>query len=297
MKKTSLLCLAACAAGLCLPTLEAAAESSLLSSVAMRASNDFGPEPPNGGFADLLADDFTTGPGTVSLDRGFSFGDEGDLSFFGTATAATSYQRLRAGVTGNVSGASYDSQRDTKYFDQDTREVDFNGKPDYFGVDAESQFTETLQYGGLAVGYTSRYYLNLSGSVGGIGAFVYVEVNHATSGRAFTYFGFETGDYDIPIETESFVGAANQQFTIRMLTSFQVDTFDGGTADLSGNASFGSTLEFLGVEVREQDTGRLLAVNEISSDSGTTYAVVPEPATALLTLAGVPLLARRARRR
>ena len=295
MNKNLLLCPAALAIAACLPVPEAEAAATLSSSVAMRVANDFGPEPPRDGGSDLLFSDFTASTDTVSLNKRFSFGEEGELDFNATASASTSYQQLRAGVTGSVFGDSYNSDQDAKYFDQATRETNPDGKPDYFDVDAESTFTETLQYGGSAQGYTSRYFLNLTGSVSGIGAFVLVEVDHATSGRSFDYISFETGDYNIPIVTESFVGAANQEFTIRLFTSYQVETFDGGSAELDGSSSFGNTLEFLGVEVREESTGRLLRPDEITSESGTTYAVVPEPGTAAMALIGLTLLTRRRR--
>lgn len=71
----------------------------------------------------------------------------------------------------------------------------------------------------------------------------------------------------------------------------------GGDGSISGASSFGSTLEFLGVEVREADSGRLLSAAEIASDSGTVYAVIPEPNTAMLAIAGLPLLFRRKKSR
>lgn len=287
---------AALIAGVLLPTYatDASAQSSLSSRVAVLVSNDFGPEPPDGPSAIRLAGETANSAESIFLSETFAFGSEGDLSLSGTASAATSYQRLRAAVTGDVSGSFYNSEFDPRFFDQETGEVQEEfGKPDYFAVDAESQFTETLQYGGTATNYNSRYFLNLSGTVSGEGAFVFVEVDHATSGQGFRFFSRETGDFNIPIVTEAFVGSANQQFSVRLLTSFQVQTDDGGGGSFAGAAEFGSTLEFLGVEVREEESGRLLSASEITSDSGTVYAVVPEPATALLVLAGLPLLRRR----
>lgn len=71
----------------------------------------------------------------------------------------------------------------------------------------------------------------------------------------------------------------------------------GGDEAISGASNLERTLRFLGVEVREADSGRLLSAAEIAIDSGMVCAVIPKPNTAMLAIAGLPLLFRRKKSR
>ena len=220
-------------------------------------------------------------------------GDEQTMTFTGAASASAEFGRLRAAADGTVSNAFF-NEDNPPFFDGE--EFDEGGVPDFFAPRATASFTDTLQYGGTATGYTSRYLIRLTGNITGEGASVTVELAHSSGGRNVFFFS-EPGAYDQTLSSEAFVGGPNQTFSLSLISEFQTSLEieeDGDT--ISGSADFGNTLELVAVEVRDED-GNLLSGSQVTSESGTSYDIraVPEPATLALLAAGVPLVLRRRR--
>ncbi|MEM6259308.1 MAG: PEP-CTERM sorting domain-containing protein [Planctomycetota bacterium] len=282
------------------------ASTSRSSNADVGVSNDF-LSGQNTSFAVLDFDSSSTGDFVSSSFSGSYTGFDNDgfertMNFTGSSSAASEFGgRLRTRAQASVTNSFYNPDSNDPYFDYENgiiNDGEIEGVPTDFIVNGEASFTDTLQYGGTATGYTSRYLLNLSGTITGDGgAFVFVEFSHGTSGQSQSFFFSENGSYNIPIATETFVGGPNQTFSIRMLSSFQESTeffFDGDS--FSGTSAFGNTLELVGVEVRDEVTGELLDSSQVVGTSGASYSVqvVPEPGSlALLGLGGLCALRRR----
>lgn len=281
-----------------LPT-QAFAVTSRSSDANVGVSNDFG----QGNDAFIILDgDFDSNGAPVSAsvqNRAFtglnSEYNSQTMFYSGSASAYSNFGRLGASASGSVTNNFYNSDN-VKYYDYDISEINPDGVPNNFIVNGQASFTDTLQYGGTAIAYTSRYILNLTGSVSGGEAFVYIAISHGSSGQSESFFYSATGNYNIPINSTAFVGGPNQTFSIRMLTSFQADaSYYSDGSNFSGSAAFGNTLELVGVDVRDEN-GILLSATQITGESGTTYAItaVPEPTSlALLGLGGLCVLRRR----
>ncbi|MEO0514212.1 MAG: hypothetical protein AAF086_02815 [Planctomycetota bacterium] len=278
------------------------AQFSQSASADIGVSNDFSTGP-NDSFL-VLDGDFSSTGSQVFAGGSYSFtGDNRDFStqtmdFTGNASASSQFKRLRTSVSASVDNVFY-NEENVPYLDYVNDEInDEFGVPTDFIVNAEAQFTDTLQYGGTATGYTSRYLLNLTGTITGTEAFVFIEIDHGTSGVSQDILYFEPGTYNINIASDTFVGGPNQTFSIRLFTSFQASAFFAEDGDnLTGTADFGNTLELVGVEVRDQDTNQLLSADQVVGASGESYSVllVPEPAAAVLVATGLALLAQRRR--
>ncbi|TWT48778.1 hypothetical protein [Botrimarina hoheduenensis] len=203
-------------------------------------------------------------------------GGSGDLTFSGSGTAQANYLFLRTSVQGMV---------DNTYFDPDYNYDNGTGDvPTAYAVQSIARFEDTLQYGGTAVGYNSKYIIRVTGTITDYNAFASIELTHGMAPPQRWFFG-EPGPIDITLVSNSFVGAANQPFVLELLTGFNADTEflgDGGFA--SAAAQFGNTVELIGIEARDA-AGMLLSTTDFTSASGTTYqilAAVPEPASALM---------------
>ncbi|MEM6334838.1 MAG: PEP-CTERM sorting domain-containing protein [Planctomycetota bacterium] len=236
----------------------------------------------------------------VSVSGTFDFGSEeevGLVTLIGDASASASFGTLRTAASGTLFNpvVPADFEFDLlPYTDGD--DVNDEGYPTFFTVDAEASFTDTLQYGSTAVNYSSRYGLRLTGNISG-DAFHFIELQHADN-ESETFFFFTEGPYSLDIVSEAYIhGAFAQEFSIRMQSSFQQDSnfaFDG----ITGSAAFGNTLEVIGIELRDADTGTLLDSSDvISSAPDQSYAVteVPEPASLALVAAGLALATTRRR--
>jgi len=238
----------------------------------------------------------------VSFTDSFSYGGEfGDpMVIAGTATASAQFGQLRASGTGTLTnpiprngGEPYIVEEEEGVFVTNP-----GGLPDDFAVTGQARFGETLQYGGTAVSYTSRYILRVTGNIEGdeTGSFASVSIKHANDPTEFFSFS-GNGTYNEFVTSEAYVhGGAPQQITITLQSSFAARA-DSVPGDVEGSVDFGNTLELVGIDLRDADTGAFLSDAIITSESGAIVPVmrVPEPTTALL-LGGVALTAVRRRR-
>lgn len=268
-------------------SMQASAQSSLETFAIIEAGyNDF---------------DFTEQPLTSILPNGYGYSDTGaaldrsssaefgPMNFSATARSSAAFQSL-----GTYAGGSLENSFFEPYFPENGPE----GVENFFNAFASASWTDTLSYGGTAVGYNSRYLLNLSGSLFGEDAFNIVTIQHANEPVQRWSF-FNEGDYDIQLVSNAFVhGAFAQEFTVTLQSYFQVYT--GYLADGSssiGIADFENTLVLGGIELRD-DNGILQPNGTITSASGTNYDIIaiPEPSAGLLTLSCSALLLARRRR-
>ncbi|MBC7981373.1 MAG: hypothetical protein H7Y36_12490 [Armatimonadetes bacterium] len=215
------------------------------------------------------------GGSTHNLD---SVGGSGDLIFDAQATASASYGSLRASASGSITNSFFDPNYD---FDAGT------GVPIAFYSQGSARFSQTLQYGGTAVNYTSTYILRLTGSIiGGARAAVIIDLTHGSEpAQSWTYDA--VGDYDLALFSQAYIhGGAPQEFqlSINTLYSFDTDTLAPG-GDFTGSADFGNTLEVVGIDLRDE-LGKLQELGTITSDSGQVFTItgVPEPSSAILIL-------------
>jgi hypothetical protein len=223
-----------------------------------------------------------------------------DASGYAESTNAV-FQRLRTSVEANLLNSFY-SENNEPYINSETGEFNPDGTPDIFDVNANAGFTDTLQYGGTATNYTSRYIFRLHGEISGEEAFHFTSLQHASQ-TSQTWFQSTPGVYDDIIVSEAFIhGSSPQEFRLSMQSIFQPQTqfFEDGT-DIFGSVMFGQTLELIGVDLRDEN-GVLAAQGTITSTSGATYNImdasaVPEPGSSALIVLATLVSATRLRRR
>jgi len=251
-------------------------------------------------FSRGLGFDFSTTPLEVVEADGSSShdlseaGGSGVLDFDATAMATASYNTLRASASGTITNT---------YFDENYNFEANTGVPTAYFSQGNARFSQTLQYGGTANNYISTYILRLTGSISGNGrAAVSIRLTHASQ-PAQSWFFREVGTFDLMIFSQAYVhGAFPQEFQLSINTLYSFDMFsfqDGSNA--SGGADFGSTLEVVGIDLRDE-MGNLQPQGTITSDSGQEFAIVavPEPSSvALLVFAitGVGIASYRRKKR
>lgn len=234
--------------------------------------------------------ELVTASGETSHDLTIA-GGSNELSFSGSGSAFANYSTLRTASSGTLLNSFFDSTYDPN--------SNPDGIPQTYFTQSRAEFTQTLQYGGTATNYTSRYLLRLGGTIQGTGrAAVIVELTHAME-TPQSWFYEANGSYDLAINSEAYIhGGSPQDFrlSISTLYSFGTAFLDDGS-NYSGAANFGNTLEVLGIDLRDEN-GVLQDQGTITSDSGEMFAIiaVPEPSSfGLLLVAGVVWAARRRR--
>ena len=247
-------------------------------------------------FAVSIAGDTGTTGQSAFISDTFEFGEEeemGVMSVQGSASAAAGFGVLRASAFGVITNPIHEPDADP-YVEPDGSINEF-GLPDLLGFTGFAETRDTLSYGGEANNYTSSYAFRVTGNLSFAGLAV-VTIQHASN--APQQFIFDTpGTIDQVIQTQAWIhGRSPQQLTIKLQASadfFREFANDGDVI----SADFGSTLELLGVEIRDADTGELLPEETVSSASGNTFAIVPEPTTATILVLGLAgALCRRSRR-
>lgn len=87
-----------------------------------------------------------------------------------------------------------------------------------------------------------------------------------------------------------------------IISGFNADTSTLLGSSSSGTAAFGSTLELIGIDLRDADTNELLPQGSVVGSSGTVYRIIdagtiPEPGSiAILVVALLGVQAMRSRR-
>lgn len=246
--------------------------------------------------------DYDDAGGLVSFDQDYGFspvfsdldGEETNMALEMEGSATATAGLLRTNISGSVDTPVYSDSNPPYVTDTS---IDPLGIPSIFNATASASYTDRLQYGGTATSYNSQYVVRLTGNIVGQDAFHQVVIQHGSKPIQEFYF-FSEGSYNEILVSNAFVhGGTPQLFTLSMTSYFQVDMlYSAGEEFIEGAASFGNTLELLGVQLRDDETGQLLPENEISSDSGFAYTVtaVPEPATlAILALGGLGVLLKR----
>lgn len=216
-------------------------------------------------------------------------GGSGTLQFQGSASAYASYHSLRAQASGSVSNSFYDEDYD--------HEAE-TGVPTAYFAQGTASFSQTLLYGGTANNYTSTYIMRLTGTVQGSGrAAISVDLTHGMESPQSWFFSAE-GSYDVLLYSQAWVhGRFAQEFSLSVNTlySFDMDGLPAG-GSYSGSADFGSTLEVIGIDLRDE-SGVLQPQGTITSDSGETFQIIPVPEPSSAVLLGALGLASALRRR
>ncbi len=220
------------------------------------------------GFAAVL--DFEQSGGAFVAISGAAHDDF--YQFYGNASASAAIKKLRAQGGGSVDGNLID---EGFYVEE---------APDFYTADGIASFSETLAYGGTAVNYNSRYILGFSGTITG-NAFVVITLKHANNPSDMWIFD-TPGIYNEVLVSDAYVhGGSPQLFSLTLQSSVNLNP-DNIVPD-SGNADFGSTLEVLGIDLRDNDTGELLTAETVSGESGSRYEVIPVPEPAAFFLFGL----------
>ncbi|QDT68468.1 hypothetical protein MalM25_13900 [Planctomycetes bacterium MalM25] len=241
------------------------------------------------GFVEVIDGDFSSTGAQVAFSGSQSFGDETETGVFevsGSASASAVAGRLRANASATlIENSVFDFS--TPYIPNGpgtSDNLDF-GIPTTAGFSAFAEYTDRLQYGGTTTNYNSKYIFRVTGNITGSGGFAVVNIQHGGSGEQTIVFD-QPGPYNEIMTSEAFVhGGAPQFFRLALQTTVDyLPEFDTGG---SGSVQFGNTIELLGVELRDDDTGELLLSETITPDSGagSFYQVrtaIPEPASAAL---------------
>ncbi|MEM1209783.1 MAG: PEP-CTERM sorting domain-containing protein [Planctomycetota bacterium] len=244
-------------------------------------------------------EDEVGGEFSASFARNRLFGNEevnGVFGVSGSASAESIAGILRASAQIAVTDNSV-TDFDLPYLTNDFSDNP-DGIPTSVEFDAFASFTDQLQFGSTATGYTSRYLIRVTGEITAPGAFVAIDVNNG-NGQTETFFFSKVGVINEVISTRSTpVTGSQQEFGITVqATASAFPEFDG--EGFASAALFSSTLEVIGLEVRD-DTGALVDNSEgfvtTAGGAAPTIIAVPEPASlALLGLAGTATLMRRKR--
>ncbi|MEM1223987.1 MAG: PEP-CTERM sorting domain-containing protein [Verrucomicrobiota bacterium] len=236
----------------------------------------------DGFFSDLDSNSSNTGA-SVSI-SGNAYDSNYRFSATGMASASAFSKRLRAQASGAL---NFEDGSEIGSFVDPT--------PDFYSARGTASFTETLSYGGTATNYSSKYILNFTGTIIG-DASVAIALTHA--GNPVQFWSFSSpGTYNETLISEAFVhGQSPQDFSLTLESQIDLSTDDSlYPIPNSGNADFGNTLEVVGIELRDNDTGILLTGDSVMGESGSTYAItqIPEPSSALLLGLGCACLAFR----
>ncbi|MFM9873316.1 MAG: PEP-CTERM sorting domain-containing protein [Fimbriimonadaceae bacterium] len=214
------------------------------------------------------------------------------MNFQGTTVASSNYGRLHCYTDGTVTNTYHNANNPIFW---DGNNYNENGSPDFLVSLGFAGFNDTLHYGGsLQAGYKARYYFHLDGFQSGYGTLADLAFNvDGNPGEGF----FETGQGNISTNwvTQSYEinGITPQNIGTQFSTQFVVNTWevaDGST--LSGISDFSSTLVLTGIEVLDANDNPVTGWT-VTSDSGTIYEAVPEPASLVALSALAAFVAKR----
>ena len=193
-------------------------------------------------------------------------GGSGELTYHGLGRASATFSSLRSEASGTVDNVFYDPDNN---FQKGTGSV-----PTVYTSQSIAEFTQTLSYGSQFINYTSTYVLRLSGTIVGGSGYVFVELTHANQPSQFWFFN-KAGNYSINLLSRAYVhGQFPQEFKLNVRTGFDVHTqFEPEGSTVSGGAFFGSTVQVVGIDLRDDD-GNLQPQGTITSDSGEMFPII-----------------------
>ena len=265
---------------------------------------------PNGGGTPLHFFDFslTNNGSVVSSAYSGSFtgldgsGHSQTMTFNGNSHSNAEYGRLHDYATATLNNPYYNTSN-SAYVDNNGDVANPNGSPNNLTSLSSSQFTDTLQYGGvLQAGYRARFIYHLhgfnTGSIGnGQGVFdvlgvdidgTQLDITAINSPLPTPEFGFDWGTKEIALN-----GTHKQ--TIKTQLDADVN-YDLGTLtqgqNYSGTTDLSATITLSAIELVDAN-GNLASGWTVTSGSGTVYntiqgrtSAVPEPGSIALLVCG-----------
>ena len=268
------------------------------------------------GYIGTIAFDYNGDGLPSSASASASFGgmkrdgtDGGTLDFSGSCDTSTQYGALHVYAANTVTNSFYNADNPIYYDDRDNT-FHPEGIPDSLTSLCFAGFSDTLQFGGIALqgGYQARYVFRVDGTnTGDIGdyglsaASAGLSVNVGSDSDGVGFYGaavnriWGTKGFAVDGQTPQKIDV---QFSSQVV--FNTYQYDDGT-NLTGTSDFRSTASLTGIALYDPTTNRYVPTSEWSvvSESGTQYAQiypVPEPA-GLFSLAGVAILMVRRRKR
>jgi hypothetical protein len=222
----------------------------------------------------------------TGLDRS---GNTQTSNFSGSSSASSSYGRLRSQATATLTNTFYNSSNAA------------NGNPNIFVAVGQAGFTDKLTFtgGSILPTHKVRYIYFISGQMSGTECVAALVTNIGASSESVSFNSasgsqiaqyFTTNLYDVS-------GTFQQDVRTTFLSSFQTNTqfkIDGST--LTGAANFSSTATLTGIEMFDASGNRVTNFT-VTSESGTAYSTVPEPATFIACGLGIAGILRKRSKR
>ncbi len=219
-------------------------------------------------------------------------GQSQTMNFQGTTIASSNFGQLHCYTDGTVTNSYYNANNSVYW---DGSSYNPSGSPDVLVSLGFAGFNDTLHYGGtLQFGYKARYIFHLDGFQSGFGTLADLAFNvDGNPGDSF----FETGQGNINTtwvtQTYEINGITPQNISVQFSTQFVHNTFEvADGSSTSGISDFSSTLNLVGIEVLDANDNPVTGWT-VSSESGTVYQAVPEPASIFAITALAALVSKR----
>jgi len=211
------------------------------------------------------------------------------MTFTGWTNSVSDYGSLHNSTYASVTNSFYNANNPS--YDPTTG----TGTPyseDSLGF---SQFTDTLQFGGLlSAGYKASYVFHIDGTVtGNMTENQGGDLGVNLAGTNFGYFAFGNGNYDTVWGTGQVAvnGTYAQTVTATLSSQAYVDNSwypDG--SNISGEADFADTSTLLGVVLYNPQGQIVTSGVTVTSASGTQYALLAAPEPSGWAALGVGML-------
>ena len=262
-------------------------------------NHDFG-----GGLGFLNTDGHSDGTlSSASTNTSFTgldgMGHQQTMNFQSSNRAQAEFGKLHCFASGAVTNTYYNPSNPF-YYNSITNTYNTSGSPDGLYSLGFAGFNDTLHFGGtLQAGYKARYYFHVDGTNTGPGAVA--DMSFGIQGNADeSFFAFDPGSYNTTWVTQSYSvnGATPQDMHVQFSNQFVVDIWNGVAdgSNISGTSDFFSTVTLAGIEMLDAN-GNQVSGWTVTSDSGTHYATVPEPASlAVIAIGAIGFIARRRKR-
>lgn len=219
------------------------------------------------------------------------------MTYAGTTRTSSQFGRLHSYTELTASNIYYNAANpDYQHADGS---IDANGSPDGFTSLGFAGFNDTLHYGGtLQAGYKARYVFFCEGTNSGPGCLAdlafqidgYSAESFFSSGDGQNVHFWGTQSYDIN-------GITPQNVHVQFSNQVVFDLFNYADGlNLHGVSDYSSTLTLDHIEIVDAN-GALVSGVTVTSDSGTNYQVVPEPASIVAVGFGLLCIARRRKAR